>query len=185
MIVVAPRSCLPAVLREHAPSRAIALRSPDADPYGFELPKHAVLDLAFNDIAEDREGLVSPAAKHVAAMLAFARAWDRQAPLLVHCYAGISRSTAAALIVAAALMPERDEAELGQTLRRLAPEATPNPYVVRLADGMLGREGRLTDAVERIGRGAEAFEGTPFVLPLQSIADGGTDFNVRVASATG
>lgn len=166
MIVVAPRSRLPAMLQAHAPGRVIALRSPDAQLYSFDLPRGAVLDLAFNDVAEDREGLVSPQAAHVAALLDFAGAWDRRAPLLIHCYAGISRSTAAALVVAAALAPQRDEAELAQTLRRLAPEATPNPYLVRLADEMLGRDGRLAEAVRGIGRGAEAFEGRPFVLRL-------------------
>jgi predicted protein tyrosine phosphatase len=33
-----------------------------------------------------------------------------------------------------------------------------------LADDVLGREGRMVKAIGKIGRGADAFEGTPFVL---------------------
>jgi predicted protein tyrosine phosphatase len=85
---------------------------------------------------------------------------------VVNCYAGISRSTASAYIIAAALAPSRDEAELANTLRRLSPSATPNPRLVALADRILGRDGRMISAIAAIGRGAEAFEGTPFALPI-------------------
>jgi hypothetical protein len=33
---------------------------------------------------------------------------------------------------------------------------------------MLGRGGRMTRAIESIGRGADAFEGVPFVLGLDA-----------------
>lgn len=156
------------MLAEHGARRIVSLRSPDAERIaGHGLAENSVLHLSFNDIAEDRPGLVSPARGHVEALLAFAQGWSRDAPLLIHCHAGISRSTAAALIVAAALEPGRGEMELAELLRTLAPEATPNPYLTRIADDMLGRQGRLTEAVRAIGRGAEAFEGRPFVLPFQ------------------
>src|SRR5690606_12006237 len=94
---------------------------------------------------------------------------DRAKPqhaLVVHCYAGISRSTAAAYALAAALQPERDEAELAEELRRLAPSATPNPLLIAHADYLLGRNGRMSRAIKRIGRGADAREGIPFRLDL-------------------
>lgn len=168
MILVGPRTQLAAMVAEHKPSRIVSLRSPDAERIEEHgLAEGHVLHLAFNDVAEDRPGLVSPTRDHVEALLAFAQAWDRTAPLLIQCYAGISRSTAAALIVAAALEPRRGERELAQTVRRLSPEATPNPLLIHIADEVLGRRGRLTEAVRGIGRGAEAFEGRVFLLPLQ------------------
>ena len=84
----------------------------------------------------------------------------------MHCYAGISRSTAGAYITALALNPALDEVWLAQTLRRNAPSATPNSRLVALGDDILGRKGRMVDAIKAIGRGEEAFEGTPFILPL-------------------
>ena len=124
------------------------------------------LCLWMNDIADEQAGLVAPGALHVEQLVGFARDWDRAQPLVVHCYAGISRSTAAAYIVAAALSPLRNETELARTLRKLSPSATPNPGLVRHADALLGRQGRMVAAIAAIGRGAEAYEGTPFILPL-------------------
>ena len=93
-------------------------------------------------------------------------AWDRARPLVINCYAGISRSTASAYIIAAALAPQRDELELAKTLRRVSPSATPNMRLVGLADAMLGRDGRMIEAIGSIGRGAEAFEAVPFALEI-------------------
>jgi len=56
------------------------------------------LRLAMNDICEPQPGLVIPCESHVSDLIRFALAWDRKAPLLIHCWAGISRSTAAAFI---------------------------------------------------------------------------------------
>ena len=114
------------------------------------------------------DGHVTPGDGHVAAILAFAEAWDRKEPLLIHCYAGISRSTAAAYIAACALAPERDEAEIARALRIASPSATPNALFVSIADRLLGRDGRMVAAIAEIGRGADAFEGEPFSLNLMS-----------------
>ena len=133
-------------------------------PAAITPPNHTVIGVS--DIAAPREGHVLPAEEHVAAILAFVRGWPRDKPLVIHCYAGISRSTAAAYIAACALAPERDEAEVAAALRAASPSATPNPLFVALADRMLGRSGRMVAAIEGIGRGADAFEGTPFTLAL-------------------
>jgi predicted protein tyrosine phosphatase len=119
-----------------------------------------------SDIVEPLDGHVLPGQEHVGQLLPFVRAWDREKPLVFHCWAGISRSTAAAFITACALRPERDERALAQALRAASPSATPNRRLVALADSILGRQGRMVDAVDRIGRGAEACEGTPFTLRL-------------------
>ena len=83
------------------------------------------LALFMHDILQEEEGMVAPAHGHVRALVDFATRWDRARPLVIHCYAGVSRSTAAAYVVAAALSPQRDEEELARALRRLSPSATP------------------------------------------------------------
>jgi predicted protein tyrosine phosphatase len=124
------------------------------------------LFIGVSDIVEPLEGYVLPEAEHVEQLLAFVRAWGRESPLVLHCWAGISRSTAAAYIAACALAPERDEARIALALREASPSATPNARFIALADDLLGRRGRMVDAVRAIGRGAEAMEGIPFMLQL-------------------
>jgi len=124
------------------------------------------LFLGLNDIAEEIEGLVQPGEGHVSELLDFVQSWPREAPLVIHCYAGISRSTAAAYATLCALLPHRDEVELARRLRHASPTATPNPRIVALADRALRRQGRMIAAIAGIGRGADAFEGEPFALPV-------------------
>lgn len=130
------------------------------------IAKENHLHLVMHDIAVAQEGMTMPGEEHVRNLLGFARQWDRVKPMVVHCYAGISRSTASAYIIAAALAPMRDEVELAQTLRALSPSATPNPRLIAVADALLERNGRMIEAIEAIGRGADAFEGTPFALKI-------------------
>ena len=122
------------------------------------------MKLVMNDIAAPREGLIPPGVSHVEQLIAFVQEWDRQAPLVVHCWAGISRSSAAAYIAMAALRPDADELELARSLRAASPTATPNQRLVALADASLGRDGRMIRAIAAIGRGASAFEGAPYIL---------------------
>jgi predicted protein tyrosine phosphatase len=122
------------------------------------------LRLAFNDISEPRAGLEMPRLYHVQKILDFVHQWDQKNPLLVHCWAGISRSTAAAYIMVSALKPDLCEQETALRLRQASPSATPNPRLIAIADELLGRNGRMVQAIASIGRGEEAFEGTPFQL---------------------
>jgi len=131
------------------------------------IPAENHLHLVMHDIAVAQEGMTMPGEEHVRALLDFAYRWDRVKPLVVHCYAGVSRSTASAYIIAAALAPRRDEMELARTLRVLSPTATPNPRLIAVADMLLQRDGRMIAAIEAIGRGADAFEGTPFELAIE------------------
>lgn len=133
-------------------------------PAGIAPDRH--LFLAFNDIVAPVEGLVPASEQHVSDLLDFIRAWDRQAPLVVHCWAGISRSTAGAYVAACALNPDADEYSLAALLRERSPSATPNARIVAIGDKLLGRDGRMIDAIRGIGRGANAFEGSPFVMPI-------------------
>jgi predicted protein tyrosine phosphatase len=124
------------------------------------------LYIAVGDIVEEQPGQILPGDEHVRALLDFVAAWDRAAPLLIHCFAGVSRSTAAAFIAACALAPARDEREIAQALRAASPTATPNARLVALADASLARNGRMSQAVAAIGRGHECLEGVPFALDL-------------------
>lgn len=139
---------------------------------GTEMTRPAIIRpenhllIKMHDISVEQDGMTLPGEVHVRQLLDFARTWDRVRPLAINCYAGVSRSTASAYIVAAALSPSRDETELATTLRRLSPSATPNPRLIAVADQILGRNGRMVAAVAAIGRGADCFEGVPFGLEL-------------------
>ena len=126
------------------------------------------LFVSVSDIVAAEEGHILPTEVHLAEVLAFVRAWDRRQSLVVHCYAGVSRSTAAAYVAACALREDFDEAALARTLRARSPTATPNAVMVALGDRLLGRQGRMIAAVAAIGRGRECFEGVPFSLDVAS-----------------
>ncbi len=124
------------------------------------------LFLAMNDITAAMDGMTLPSQKHVEDYLAFVEAWERDQPMVVHCFAGVSRSTAAAFIGACALNPKLVEEELALQIREASPTATPNAKLVEIADALLGRQGRMTRAVQSIGRGSFAYEGVPFALHI-------------------
>ena len=123
--------------------------------------------LRLHDISSPLDGYIVPEEEHVADLLQFVRRWDRRSPLVVHCYAGISRSTASAFASVCALNPHRGENSIALALRDASPTATPNARIVSLADRLLGRDGRMVAAIEMIGRGVVAMEGTPFRLELE------------------
>jgi predicted protein tyrosine phosphatase len=125
------------------------------------------LRLRLHDISSPLDGYVLPEQKHVADLIEFVRNWDRRSPLVVHCFAGVSRSTAGAYASVCALNPHRDERSIANALRRASPTATPNILIVSLADRLLGRDGRMVDAIKRIGRGILADEVKPFQLELE------------------
>jgi predicted protein tyrosine phosphatase len=132
----------------------------------LSVPEDKHLFIAMSDIIEPLDGHILPGEAHVRNLLSFVRSWDRARPMVVHCYAGVSRSTGAALITAAALNPDRPEAEIASVIRARSPTATPNLKLIAIADALLGRNGRLYDAADSIGRGADCFEGVPFRLEI-------------------
>jgi predicted protein tyrosine phosphatase len=167
-IYVCPLSKLPETARVTGARSLVTLiddGTPVRRPAGIAAKEHLVVFLS--DIVTELEGHTLPAKAHVEKLLAFVGRWDQAAPLLIHCWAGVSRSTAAAFIAACALCPHRDEARIALEVRANSPTATPNPRLVAVADTMLGRNGRMVAAVEKIGRGCNCFEGTPFVLELR------------------
>jgi predicted protein tyrosine phosphatase len=165
MIVVCPLEHLDATAVRHRPSHLLTLLSPgheDSAPREPSFEQH--LQLYFHDITEARDGLIAPNVESVGGILDFARNWSGARPMLVHCWAGISRSSSAAYVIACARNPGC-EGDIAGALRQRAPFATPNRLMVALADDLLRRSGRMIEAIERIGRGAEAFLGSPYDLP--------------------
>ncbi len=137
------------------------------------IPAERHLFIGISDMAEPADGHTVAAGGHIVAvnghierLIAFVAAWPRVQPLVIHCWAGISRSTAAAFIAACALAPHRAEAEIALALRRASATAAPNRRLVAIADDVLRRQGRMIAAIERMGRGRDALEGEPFMLRL-------------------
>jgi predicted protein tyrosine phosphatase len=124
------------------------------------------LKVSVDDITEVTEGFVAPSEIHVEQVLNFVRGWDRSAPMVIHCYAGISRSTASAFAAACALNPHRDESEIARKIRAASPVASPNRLIVSLADKVLRREGRMLRALDAMGPGNMLIEGRPFRVEL-------------------
>ena len=131
------------------------------------IPAENHLFIGINDIVEPADGMVLAADDHVSALIDFVERWDKKRPLVVHCFAGISRSTAGAFIALCVARPGRDERAIARALRRASPLATPNAWLVAIADRLLGRDGRMIAAIEEIGRGETAIENVPFALALE------------------
>lgn len=135
-----------------------------ARPPSVQSANHLLISM--DDITEAMEGFNAPSEEHVDQVLGFVRGWDRKAPLVIHCYAGISRSTASAFAAVCALNPQRDEEEIARQLRAASPGAYPNRLIVTLADKALGRDGRMVRALDAIGPGSMTIAGRPFRLDL-------------------
>jgi len=151
------------LIADRRPSHMITLLDPSTmidTPAGLAPERH--LRLGVNDIAEPIEGLVAPDEGVVVQLLAFGRLWDEGAPMLIHCWAGISRSTASAFVLACERSPEADERQIALAMRQAAPHAYPNRRIVALADDMLGRRGRMVDAIEAMGGNGYVSSGVPF-----------------------
>jgi predicted protein tyrosine phosphatase len=168
VLIVTPLSRLPSVIAERAPSHIITLLSPEdliATPSGFAPERH--LRIGVHDIDAPAADLIAPDAAMVERALAFAAGWDAAAPMVVHCWAGISRSTATAFTIACERDPHADELEIALAMRRASRTAYPNRRIVALADDILDRRGRMLEAVEAMGGNGLAVEGAPFDIPVR------------------
>jgi len=145
----------------------LTLLSPGAEPCDWNgLARERHVQLAFHDIVDITPDLIAPDAGVVRAILDFGRGAVGGRPMLIHCWAGISRSSAAAYVIACDRNPGYERA-IADELRRRSLYVTPNKLMVKLADAILGRDGRMNEAIARIGRGAETAEGEPYQLPLR------------------
>ena len=137
-------------------THVLSILDPDwPEPEGFRAydPHHRTT-LKFHDAIEPAPGIVLPDVGHVKAILAFGDALARETTrseghLLVHCHMGISRSTAAMLMLLAQARPQADEDMVMERLRGMRPQAWPNLRMIEFADDFLGRNGRFTAALGR------------------------------------
>ena len=151
-LIVCGLAEVPALIARHKPSHLVTLLDPAtmiATPQGLTTDRH--LKLGVNDISEPTQGMTPPDENAVLKLLAFGKTWDESAPMLIHCWAGISRSTASAFTLACERSPDVAEATIALAMRSLAPHASPNRRIVAIADDMLGRRGRMVDAIAAMG----------------------------------
>ena len=163
-LIVAPLHETAEALARWKPSHVVSLASPGAETLAPPGDAHW-LPLTFHDIADARPRLTLVSDRQIRDLLAFARSWDGRAPLLIHCWAGVSRSPATAYAVACALSEPGAEEAWASCLRAAAPFATPNRRIVEAADALLSRDGRMVKAIAGIGRGEEVAVGRTFRLP--------------------
>jgi predicted protein tyrosine phosphatase len=166
-ILVTPLSGLEDAIGQYGPSHIVTLLSPEhmiQTPAGFDAARH--LKLGVNDVADPAAGENPPIRDHVEHLLEFSRGWDASQPLLIHCWAGISRSMAAGFTVLCDRLGPGREVEIAMAIRRRAPHANPNLLLVRHADDALGRGGKMVEAVKYMGSPTMVAEGVATALPL-------------------
>jgi len=128
---------------------------PDPDAFLAYDPHHRTI-LRFHDVIEPGPNLLLPQLGHVEAILGFGRALGHDAQaraeghLLIHCHAGISRSTAAMAMLLAQLYPDEPADRLFARLTEIRPQAWPNSIMIGYADELLSRRGRLLEGVSRL-----------------------------------
>lgn len=168
-IIVSPLSQAPLIMRNRTPSKVVSLLDPRSPfPRADHIHQDHHLKMEIHDINEHYDGWVAPQEQHVQRIVDFVTDWNRDAPMLVHCYAGISRSSATAFIAACIHNPDVPECDIAFTLRRASDVAWPNARLVALADDILRRDGRMVDAIAAIGPGKsweDVGENTPFEIP--------------------
>ncbi|MBO0710215.1 MAG: protein-tyrosine-phosphatase [Acetobacteraceae bacterium] len=118
------------------------------EPTVFETyGEHRRLELRFHDVIEERADVVAPGPADVGRLLDFgrelARAPRAEAHLLVHCHAGVSRSSASVALLIARAMPEAPGAAVFAEILRIRPQVWPNLRIIELGDAALGRGGDL------------------------------------------
>jgi len=169
-LLVTPLSSLAGALDAHNPSHLVSLLSPEhmiETPQGFAAAMH--LRLGVNDIVDPAAGTAPPARRHIDELLAFSRGWDAQRPLLIHCWAGISRSMASAFIILCDRLGPGREIEIAHAMRQRAPHAQPNRLLVRHADDALERGGDMVEALNNMGPPLVVEEGVITIFPLAGL----------------
>ena len=144
---------------ETGASHVLSILDPDWPvPEAFgAFGEHAKLELRFHDVIEGSiEGIRPPREEDVAALLAFGRDLMAEPPpeahLLVHCHAGVSRSTASMALVLAQGLPGVEADRVFTEVLRIRPQAWPNLRIVEMGDALLGRGGALVDAARGVYR---------------------------------
>ena len=112
------------------------------DPFRVEHGSPQQLVLRFDDISEPHPKWIEPQESHIKKALTFADKIGDGA-LLIHCHAGISRSSAIALAILAKGLGAGKEVEAVKILKKINPDARPNKLLVWMTDEILGRKMKL------------------------------------------
>lgn len=148
MLIVSSLAGATDAYAKHRPTRVISLLSEEESPpsfTGLDPSRHLLLYVDRESCAETIDKAARARSKQI---IDFVNDWNGEGDLLVHCNRGVSRSTAAAFIVLCMKEPKASEAALMKRLRTAAPHADPCPLLVNYADDLLGRDGRMTDALD-------------------------------------
>src|SRR6266849_885815 len=115
---------------------------------------HRRLILRFHDVIEPQPDQIAPTREDVERLLVFGREVSEttEAHLLVHCRAGVSRSTAAAALILMQANPEWPASAALDTVAAIRPRAWPNLLILEFGDALLGRNGEIAAAAGAIYR---------------------------------
>ena len=137
-------------------THVLSLLGPNAaDPQEFAaFAPHRRLILRFHDVIEPEPDQIVPSREDVERLLAFGREVCKvpEAHLLVHCRAGVSRSTAAAALILMQANPEWPATAALEAIVAIRPRAWPNLLILELGDALLGRNGEIAAAASAIYR---------------------------------
>lgn len=165
-LLISPFSAIEPTVRRYRPSHLLTLMVEPHVPTPDLVQPDRHLRVSVHDVIEPADGILCPEHSHIAGLVEFARGWDRSAPMLVHCWAGVSRSTAAAFTILCDLHGPGHEHRIAAALRYHAPHAQPNRLIIRHADALLGRGGKMIKAVESMGPAVPVDEGEVVQLPI-------------------
>ncbi len=150
------------------PELEAALKSPFThvisiwDPEWFErggvegqlrkrLPNHTRLHVAyFHDTSLEEPGRRAPVEDDLRQILNFVADLKPEASVLIHCWAGISRSTAVAFAILCQSSGPGRETDCIESILAIRPQAFPNALIVELADRILQRNGAMREACEKL-----------------------------------
>ena len=165
MIIVSNIWTTDEAIQAYSARHLISLNDPSSlvkAPPGIDDQSH--LDLHFYDVVGATCGVISPSLEHIAEIVSFGKGHiENGYPVLIRCTAGVSRSTAAALVLAASFKT-MDLGQLVQLLRDRAPYSRPNSLMISLGDELLSLGGALVTAVQNMGPPDNAGIPKPFVL---------------------
>lgn len=121
-----------------------------------KLPHPDHLVLRFEDVDDWSPDIAMAHRRHVEAALRLGRTHEN-GTVLVHCKAGVARSSAMALALIADRTGPGRELEAVRELLSVRPVAVPNLVVLDLADEALGRKGALKEAWMEVERASSRY----------------------------
>ena len=162
-------------------THVLSILDPDTpDPPAFAaFAPHRRLALRFHDVIELLPARLPPARADVERLLAFGHELSDTpgSHLLIHCHAGVSRSTASAALILAQARPDRSARDTLDAVAQLRPRAWPNLRMLEFGDDLLGRNGEIVAAVAAIYRRVLAREPSM----QEAMIDGGRSREVLAA----